>query len=75
MSTTVDPLSSLGPDHVAAIEQLREVHQRLLDELARIIVGQQKVIDLLAMCLFARGHGLLMGVPGLAIRAKGKVDF
>ncbi len=66
MSTTVDPLSSLGPDHVAAIDHLREVHQRLLDELGRIIVGQQKVIDLLVMCLFARGHGLLMGVPGLA---------
>ncbi len=66
MPTTVDPLASLGPDHVAAIEHLREVHQRLLDELGRVIVGQHKVIELLAMCLFARGHGLLMGVPGLA---------
>ena len=68
MSTTTDSLSSssLAPDHVAAIDQLRDVHQRMQQELGRIIVGQQKVIDLLAICLFARGHGLLMGVPGLA---------
>ena len=31
-----------------------------------MIVGQQDVIERLAICLFARGHALLMGVPGLA---------
>jgi MoxR-like ATPase len=31
-----------------------------------VIVGQQDAIERLAICLFARGHGLLMGVPGLA---------
>lgn len=66
MSTTTDPVSSLGPDHVAAIDRLRDVHQQLQDELGKIIVGQKKVIDQLAICLFARGHALLMGVPGLA---------
>ena len=35
-------------------------------ELAQIIVGQDEVIERLAICLFARGHALLMGVPGLA---------
>jgi MoxR-like ATPase len=66
MSTTTDPVPALGADHVDAIDRLRDVHQQLLNELARIIVGQQKVIDLLAICLLARGHALLMGVPGLA---------
>ncbi len=34
--------------------------------LAKVIVGQADVIERLAICLFARGHVLLMGVPGLA---------
>ena len=33
---------------------------------ARVIVGQHEVIERLAICLFGRGHALLMGVPGLA---------
>lgn len=57
------PLSS---DDVEKIDQLRAAHGRLRSELAKVIVGQTEVIDRLAICLFARGHGLLMGVPGLA---------
>jgi len=57
------PLSS---DDVEKIDQLRAAHGRLRSELAKVIVGQTDVIDRLAICLFARGHGLLMGVPGLA---------
>ena len=49
-----------------AIDQLREVYDRLKTELGRVIVGQHDVIQQLAICLFARGHALLMGVPGLA---------
>jgi len=62
-SPAADRLSS---DDVQRIDQLREAHSRLRAELARVIVGQTQVIDRLAICLFARGHGLLMGVPGLA---------
>ncbi len=57
---------TLGDDDVQAIDQLREVYARLGKELGRVIVGQHAVIERLAICLFARGHGLLMGVPGLA---------
>ena len=56
----------LPQDDVAAIDELRHVYARLCAELGKIIVGQQKVVEQLAICLFARGHGLLMGVPGLA---------
>lgn len=66
MSTASESTSTLGADDVSAIDRLREVNERLQSELSKIIVGQQKVIDQLAICLFARGHALLMGVPGLA---------
>ncbi len=58
--------SQLSSDDVQQISQLRQAHERLKRELARVIVGQEEVIDRLLICLFARGHGLLMGVPGLA---------
>jgi MoxR-like ATPase len=58
--------SELSSDDVRNIEQLQECHLRLKRELARVIVGQKDVIEQLAIVLFARGHGLLMGVPGLA---------
>ncbi|TWU26006.1 AAA family ATPase [Bythopirellula polymerisocia] len=51
---------------VQAIDQLRELYSRLRKELGRVIVGQHGVIEQMAICLFARGHALLMGVPGLA---------
>ena len=45
---------------------VREVHERLTKELGRVIVGQDRIIELLLISLFARGHCLLVGVPGLA---------
>jgi MoxR-like ATPase len=58
--------TELASDDVAAIDELRDDYRKLTAELARIIVGQEAVIEQLAICLFARGHALLMGVPGLA---------
>ncbi len=51
---------------IAAVERLRDAHGRLRAELAKAIVGQDEVIERLLICLFAKGHALLMGVPGLA---------
>jgi MoxR-like ATPase len=62
----VTPTERLDETDVLAIDQLREVYARLRKELGRVIVGQEDTIERLAICLFARGHGLLMGVPGLA---------
>lgn len=64
MSTTEE--KQLGSDDVAGIDELGTVFSNLRAELAKIIVGQNDVIERLAICLFARGHALLMGVPGLA---------
>ena len=58
--------SKLETDDVAAIDELRELYDALCKELGKIIVGQESVIEQLAICLFGRGHALLMGVPGLA---------
>jgi len=64
-TTSSAPSAAMEAD-VVAIEHLHEAHQKLKSELARVIVGQERVIDQLLICLFARGHALLMGVPGLA---------
>ena len=56
----------LSENDVQAIDELREVYAGLKKELGKVIVGQTAVIERLAICLFARGHALLMGVPGLA---------
>ena len=65
-TATQQPTPTLSEDDVRAIDDLRAAYERLKKELARVIVGQTAVIERLAICLFARGHGLLMGVPGLA---------
>jgi MoxR-like ATPase len=49
-----------------ALASLRDVHTRMKHELHRVIVGQDEVIDQLLVAILARGHGLLVGVPGLA---------
>jgi MoxR-like ATPase len=59
-------MDKLNENDVQAIGQLRDTYARLRKELARVIVGQHDTIERLAICLFARGHALLMGVPGLA---------
>jgi len=53
------------PDAVAA-KKLTEGHGVIRAELAKQIVGMDRVIDELLVCIFARGHCLLVGVPGLA---------
>lgn len=66
MSTNPTAAAALPHDDVTAIDELRGTYGRLKAELKKIIVGQETVIEQLVICLFARGHALLMGVPGLA---------
>jgi len=56
----------LTDDDVQKLDRLRDAYGRLENELGRVIIGQRETIERLAICLFARGHALLMGVPGLA---------
>ncbi len=48
------------------VEAFQDSFNRIRDELHNVIVGQDKVIEELLIAIFSRGHGLLVGVPGLA---------
>jgi MoxR-like ATPase len=45
---------------------LKKAHDRIVNEIGKVIIGQRQVIDELLISLLARGHCLLVGVPGLA---------
>src|SRR5437867_11352444 len=55
-----------GASDLQAVEQLKSARERILVELRKVIVGQDQVVDQLLTALFANGHVLLVGVPGLA---------
>jgi MoxR-like ATPase len=61
-----DAEAALAGDFHGAIEQLRSNRNAILDEIAKVIVGQEEVMRLLLAAIFASGHCLLVGVPGLA---------
>jgi MoxR-like ATPase len=51
---------------LAAVERLTATCRRLLAETSKVIVGQQEVLEQILLGILARGHCLLVGVPGLA---------
>ncbi len=53
-------------EEIQAIDKLMESQQLILSQLKKVIIGQEEVIDEMLMALFAGGHCLLEGVPGLA---------
>ena len=50
----------------AQVERLRESYRALQKEIAKVVVGQDRVVELLLTALFSGGHALVIGVPGLA---------
>src|SRR6476659_1545640 len=56
----------LPDDDIQQVQALNDAFRRITAELGKVIVGQQRVIKELLVALFARGHCLLVGVPGLA---------
>ncbi len=53
-------------DDLQAVAELHEATRQIRHELSKVIVGQDRVVEELLISLFARGHCLLVGVPGLA---------
>ncbi len=51
---------------VDAAKQLQQSYEALRKEIAKVIIGQDKIVEQLLISLLARGHCLLVGVPGLA---------
>jgi len=63
--------ASNGPDtpsdsDVIVIDELRSTYDIMKAEMAKVIIGQDEVVERLLICVLSRGHALLMGVPGLA---------
>jgi MoxR-like ATPase len=59
-------MSTENKDDIAAVEAWKSSTAKLRQELAKVIVGQEEVIDQVLVAVLARGHCLLEGVPGLA---------
>ncbi|TXG34535.1 AAA family ATPase [Seonamhaeicola maritimus] len=51
---------------VAAVEQFVKKYRELKQEIAKVIVGQDEVVNQILISIFSGGHSLLIGVPGLA---------
>ena len=51
---------------VEAVKNLVTKHKELKEEIAKVIVGQNEVVDEVILSIFCKGHSLLVGVPGLA---------
>ena len=51
---------------VLAIEKFVKKHAQLKNEISKVIIGQNKVVDQIILSIFSGGHALLVGVPGLA---------
>ena len=60
------PPPEMSADDVALIKLLNEKFQLAKENLSQVVIGQMDVIELVLTAIFARGHVLLMGVPGLA---------
>ena len=51
---------------LAVLEELSKARQSFFSEMGKVVIGQQKILDHILIALLARGHSLLVGVPGLA---------
>src|SRR5580700_7919233 len=68
-TATRNPLLTGAPataSDLEAIQRLGAARKKLKEEIAKVIVGQEHIVDDLLTALFARGHCLMIGVPGLA---------
>ncbi|MSR57854.1 MAG: MoxR family ATPase [Planctomycetaceae bacterium] len=59
-------------DDAAVVARLRDARTRVTDEMGKVVVGQDEIIEFLLIGLLCRGHVLLHGVPGLGKTLMGK---
>ena len=64
-ATPVEPLIE-SADDIALVERMQDAREKIIAELRKVIVGQENVIQEVLIALFAGGHALITGVPGLA---------
>jgi MoxR-like ATPase len=63
-STNAEPLGTRSD--LGGLSEVKETTERIRKEVAKVIVGQDEVVEQLLIAIFSRGHCLLEGVPGLA---------
>ncbi|TMQ17423.1 MAG: MoxR family ATPase [Deltaproteobacteria bacterium] len=61
-----EPTSVIIKSDLDAVAELAQAHDEIMAEINKRIIGQRRVIEQLLVALFARGHTLFVGVPGLA---------
>jgi MoxR-like ATPase len=66
VATAPEPTADPAVSEQELVEQILSGRTRILDELAKVIVGQKEVIEQMLIALFAGGHCLITGAPGLA---------
>jgi MoxR-like ATPase len=64
--TTAAPTLVTQEDDLAQLQRLRQAYDIMRTEIGHVIIGQEAVIEELLIAVFARGHCILVGVPGLA---------
>jgi MoxR-like ATPase len=65
-STNNSAVAPATADDLIRLQRLRDAFDAMRGEIGRIVIGQEAVIEELLMAIFARGHCILVGVPGLA---------
>jgi MoxR-like ATPase len=66
MTNATPPSPDLHDEAAATVARLKTARGKLRSELAKLVVGQDSVLDALLVGLLCRGHVLMVGVPGLA---------
>ncbi|MDX1617471.1 MAG: MoxR family ATPase [Balneolaceae bacterium] len=59
-------MKAIPQEPVEAVDFFQESVDKIKAEIGKVVVGQKAIIDQLLICLFSRGHCVLVGVPGLA---------
>ncbi|WP_440998878.1 AAA family ATPase [Fodinibius sp. SL11] len=59
-------MSTIPEESIEAVDFFQESFEKIRKEVGKVIVGQKEILDQLLICLFSRGHCVLIGVPGLA---------
>jgi len=62
--STASPAAQLSPEE--AVRRIAQAREMLLHEIHKVIIGQDEMLEQMLICIFARGHCLTIGVPGLA---------
>ncbi|MHB1225818.1 MAG: AAA family ATPase [Gemmatimonadaceae bacterium] len=64
--TTLSPVPAPAPVDESLVERVADLRRRILGEVRKRVVGQDEAVELALIALFAGGHSLIVGVPGLA---------